>query len=259
MILLEANKTKKFVAILSENKLPLPRHQISQSFIDGIYGKAYIGDSGSAVIVGDFVELAGAFDQKIYNKIAEIQEAHLYDPPKSWLTEIQKRYNGKLEAYTRMAFHPMTAENAAKAGSSIQEETSLVLEGQPVAIKPIDDSLVSALYSEEWSMDLVANTMLHNENDLQGFGFAATIGNKIIGGIGCYTFYRKGIEIQVDTREGYRRQGIATRVARRMLTECGRRNLECHWDAMNAESTRLAEKLGFVKMKEYPCIMMSHE
>ncbi len=259
MIHLEAYQANQFIAILSENNLPLPRHQISQSFIDGMYGKAFINAPGSAVIVGDFVELLGEFNKEIYDKIAEIREAHLYDPPIAWLDGIQKYYAGKITAYTRMAFHPMTAEQASKSGLSIQEETPLVLEGQPVEIKPIDNELAAAMHAEEWSMDLVANTMYMNENDLKGFGFAATIGNKIIGGIGCYTFYRNGIEIQVDTHVGYRRHGIASRVARRMLAECGRRNLECHWDAMNAESTRLAEKLGFVKMKEYRCMMMSHE
>jgi RimJ/RimL family protein N-acetyltransferase len=46
--------------------------------------------------------------------------------------------------------------------------------------------------------------------------------------------------------------GLATACAAAMLRDCMARGITVHWDAQNAASRRLAEKLGFVTDWEYP-------
>jgi len=59
--------------------------------------------------------------------------------------------------------------------------------------------------------------------------------------------------IDIETGERYRRKGFAEAVARAYIEECAKKQLNLHWDCMakNTASTRLAEKLGFVKSHEY--------
>jgi len=250
-------KANRYLSYISDNNLPFPQHQISTSFTDGMYGDAYVHLFNSAITVGDFVELIGSFDEEIYKKIIEPKEVHLMAPPATWKKALEKRFSGKISEYTRVSFHPMVATFAAKAATAFKKEKKLSIEGYPVEIKPIEKKLLPVLLEEEWSSDVVANTMVNNKKDFQGFGFVAGIGTKIIGGIGCYTLYRNGIEIEIDTQAEYRRRGIATLLSLRMLEECGRRNLACHWDAMNIASASLAKKLGFIEKSQYSCTMLS--
>lgn len=168
-------------------------HQIMQSFIEGICGRAFIHKKSCAIVVFDFVQCFGPFDGEIYSQFLQIEEAHIIDPP------------------------------------------------------------------EDWSRDIVANTMVNEEIPRQGFGYTAHLGRKIIGGIGCYTLYHRGIEVEIDTHEEYRRQGVTEILAKHMIKECLERNLDCHWDAMNRASAFLAEKLGFIPLKEYTCLQLNRE
>ena len=61
----------------------------------------------------------------------------------------------------------------------------------------------------------------------------------------------RGIEVSLFVLEDYRRQGIATALASRLLKRCIENNAEADWDAANLESCRLAEKLGYVQTGEY--------
>jgi GNAT superfamily N-acetyltransferase len=90
-----------------------------------------------------------------------------------------------------------------------------------------------------------------------GYALRGSRGHAIV--VGCYAMYAHGIEVQIDTRRGYRRRGIASRLATRMLEECGRRRLACHWDAMNEASVALARRLGFRERRRYRCIELSRE
>lgn len=63
--------------------------------------------------------------------------------------------------------------------------------------------------------------------------------------------YRDGIEIEIDTREDYRRKGLALACGTKLILECIKRNLYPSWDAQNKGSVALAEKLDYNFDKEY--------
>lgn len=52
-------------------------------------------------------------------------------------------------------------------------------------------------------------------------------------------------------QDKYRRQGMATALAARLLCWCLERGLEAHWDAANPESCALALKLGYQPLGSY--------
>lgn len=71
-------------------------------------------------------------------------------------------------------------------------------------------------------------------------------------GASSYTFYRDGIEVEIDTREDERRKGLALACGAKLILECLARKLYPSWDAHNSGSLALAEKLGYRFDKEYP-------
>ena len=72
-----------------------------------------------------------------------------------------------------------------------------------------------------------------------------------VSGASSYSVYNGGIEIQIDTRTDYRRQGLAAAAAAALILECLDRNLYPSWDAASLWSVALAEKLGYQFDHEY--------
>lgn len=87
------------------------------------------------------------------------------------------------------------------------------------------------------------------------FGFCLVHGDEIVSW--CLSEYnsRRGCEVGIETVEPYRRQGLATVVASAVVEEALRRGLpQVGWDswAGNAASIATAQKVGFVRVSDYP-------
>jgi len=217
--------------------------QVFQSFLQGQCGEGLIQHQSSAVLIFDIVELAGPFEEEIYNRLLTIEEAHLFAPPEEWKEAILSRFEGDWREYQRLEFHPLDF----KAVRTVEPSRYL-----DFVIKPITPEISVELLKEEWSKDLVANTLGQDAP-----GFVAFQNERVIGGIGCYTLYEKGIEVEIDTHPDFRRRGVAYNLSLAMIEECRKRNLEMHWDAMNNESASLAKKLGFIPSREYSAIQLN--
>jgi RimJ/RimL family protein N-acetyltransferase len=87
-----------------------------------------------------------------------------------------------------------------------------------------------------------------------GYGFVLLQGNEPVSS--CISVFASETtdEISVHTEEKYQRQGWATVTAACFITECLTRgrtpNWECFWE--NEPSVKLAQKLGFVMVEDYP-------
>jgi len=66
-----------------------------------------------------------------------------------------------------------------------------------------------------------------------------------VSGASSYSSYRGGIEIEIDTKEEYRRRGLARICGARLILECLDRGLYPSWDAQNPGSAALAKQLGY--------------
>ena len=73
----------------------------------------------------------------------------------------------------------------------------------------------------------------------------------VVSGASSYVHFRDGIEIEIDTREDFRRKGLAAACGARLVRECMERGLYPSWDAQNRWSVALAQKLGYHFDKEY--------
>ena len=115
-------------------------------------------------------------------------------------------------------------------------------------IHRIDRTLYEQCLENAWSSDLVSGYHAYEDFERLGIGFVVTDitdNGKIVSGASSYSRYNEGIEIEIDTREDYRRKGLATICAARLILECRDRKLYPSWDAQNMWSVHLAEKLGY--------------
>ena len=87
-----------------------------------------------------------------------------------------------------------------------------------------------------------------------GIGAVICKDNIIVSGASSYSRYQEGIEIEIDTKEEYRRKGLAYICGAKLILECLERNLYPSWDAHNKGSVALAEKLGYHYSHTYTAI-----
>lgn len=116
---------------------------------------------------------------------------------------------------------------------------------QKYEIKPIDEDLYHECKKYQWSEDFVQGYKNYEEFKDKGLGFVAICDGKLIAGASSYSSYKGGIEVEVDTKEEYRRKGLATACASKLILECLKKCLYPSWDAQNKWSVALAEKLGY--------------
>ena len=122
---------------------------------------------------------------------------------------------------------------------------------QRIRIKRIDERLYHLAMKEEWSRDLCANFENFEHFETHGFGYVAVKGHKIVSGCSAYGASDGMMEVQVDTRKDYRRQGLALACSAAFVLECLEKEIIPNWDAANQQSVELAEKLGYVYQREY--------
>lgn len=101
---------------------------------------------------------------------------------------------------------------------------------------------------------------VHSYSDYaaRGLGVGAVIGGRLVSGASSYVAYRSGIEVEIDTMEPFRRQGLASACAARLILECIKRGLYPCWDAQNKASLSLAEKLGYRADAAYPAYELAY-
>lgn len=64
------------------------------------------------------------------------------------------------------------------------------------------------------------------------------------------------IEIQVNTEESARRQGLATAVSAALILHCLEHGIEPHWSTSDPVSHRLAERLGYVATENHDWLVL---
>lgn len=112
-------------------------------------------------------------------------------------------------------------------------------------LKTIDKDIYDQCKKYDWAVDFVQGYKTYEEYRKYGLGIVAIHNGDIVSGASSYSSYIGGIEVEVDTREDYRRKGLATVCAAKLILECLKRNLYPSWDAQNKWSVALAEKLGY--------------
>lgn len=194
-------------------------------------------------ILGDYAVLGGQPSEALLADISAMRsDAYLIlvGPDHRWNELIETAYGNRAKPFTRYAlnknehgFNPTTLQNCI---DSLQPG---------FALQPIKKELYHRCLAERWSKDLVALYPTYDRYAEYGLGFCVLKDGNIVSGASSYYFYEKGIELEVDTHPGYRKQGLATACCARLILSCLQRGLFPSWDAHTTTSLHLALKLGY--------------
>lgn len=162
---------------------------------------------------------------------------------------ITQFYGEKAKIVSRYAIkkepHIFDKEKLEKVVASLPKQYTLSM---------IDERLYQMCKAEAWSADLVSQFSSYEKYQELGLGYVICKDNLIVSGASSYSRYREGIEIEIDTKEEYRKKGFAYACGAKLILECLKRNLYPSCDAQNKGSVALAEKLGYHYSHTYTAI-----
>lgn len=217
------------------------------SCLQNIMGEIYVDNDSQPLsamaIIADFCFYAGVPNKELvlYKPKESIRDFIIMVPQNdAWAELIEKAYGEKAKEITRYAI---------KKEPKVFDRDKLHIAIQSLApeytLKMIDEDMYKLCMSNDWSSDLVSNYQDYHDYKERGLGAVILKDGMLVSGASSYTRYLDGIEIEIDTKKEYRRQGLAYVCGAKLILECLDRNLYPSWDAHNKWSVALAEKLGY--------------
>jgi len=223
------------------------------SCLQKIMGEIYVDNlenpQSAMAILGDFCFFAGELNKELVTfKPENCKQDFIIMIPQNdgWADLIASQYKARAKKVIRYAI---------KKEENIFDRNKLqgIIHALPseYSIKMIDEEIFNWCKENDWSRDLVSQ--FENYEMYRRLGLGAVILKEEIpvSGASSYSRYQDGIEIEIDTKEEYRRKGLAYTCGAKLILECLERNLYPSWDAQNKWSVALAEKLGYHYSHDY--------
>ena len=226
------------------------------SYLQGHMGEGWVdsieGPSCAQIRLGDFSIVAGNYKSKeAAPMVMNIPEQPtnpwflIIPQNEGWCKLIEECYPERSHKLTRYALKKDTRFSLEKLQANVNK-----LDPQ-YSLASIDKSLYGQCLRHSQLRDLCSHFLSAKDYVARGLGFCILHGKKVVCGASSYAVYDDGIEIEVDTIEDYRRQGLATICASRLILECLQKGKYPKWDAASQKSLVLAEKLGYEFSHEY--------
>lgn len=228
------------------------------SCLQGCMGEAWANSEdrpqSARIILADFCYFAGKVNRALVEEEITTQSRNylIMVPPMdetgdAWAQEIEYAYGERCRRVERYAIkkEPGVFERGKlqKIVESLDSEYEIRL---------IDEDIFGQTREQDWARDFTSQYRDYEEYHRRGLGVAITLQGELVAGASSYTVYRGGIEIEIGTREDYRRKSLASVCGAKLILECMDRNLYPSWDAQNKWSVSLAEKLGYHFERAYP-------
>lgn len=221
------------------------------SCLQGIMGELHTNTTQDAAmaVLGDFAFFGGNPSEELVRFIPEsCQSDFMIMVPQNeeWAKLIEKCYGKAAQKTTRYAI---------KKQKDVFDTDKLeqVVLGRPkdYELRMIGQQEYELCKRNHWANDLVSQFKDYDAYRELGLGVVILREGELVAGASSYSRYRDGIEIEIDTREDYRRKGLAYVCGAKLILECLKRDLYPSWDAQNKWSVALAEKLGYRFDHEY--------
>lgn len=227
------------------------------SCLDGTMGAVYANEKPRSAMahLGDFCFFAGVPDAELVRFKPDKSRNFMIMLPQNneWADMIKVCCGENAREVTRYAIKKekdiFDTERLNTAVKSLPDGFELHM---------IDKALYNKCRENAWSRDLVSNYSSYGEYEQLGLGAVILKNGEIVSGASSYSSYANGIEIEIDTKAEYRRQGLAYACGAKLILECINRNLYPSWDAQNLWSVALAEKLGYHFSHEYKAFEVNY-
>lgn len=221
------------------------------SCLQGIMGEIQTNSAEDAAvaILGDFAFYAGIPSEELL-KIREesCKRDYIIGVPQNneWAELIEKCYGDKAKKVIRYAF-----KKESDIFDVVRLEQVVLNLSDEYELKMLEEQEYNMCKNNAWANDLVSQYKDYDTYKELGLGVVVLKDGELIAGASSYSTYKEGIEIEIDTREDYRRKGLAYVCGAKLILECLKKGLYPSWDAQNKWSVALAEKLGYHFSHEY--------
>lgn len=224
------------------------------SCLQGVMGQAYADNAQNPtcakIVIADFCFFAGKPNEELVKHRPEEYKSDFIifiSLSDDWHPLFEKVYKNNFNRHTRYAL------KKKEDNFSIEklENFTKSLDNNKYKIAKIDEKHYKNILKENWSCSLCSSFESFEDFDELGFGYVILKDIEIICGASSYSVYNEGIEIEIDTKEEYRSQGLATVCGAKLMLECFKQNKYPSWDAQNEISLNLAKKLGYVFSHKY--------
>ena len=206
-----------------------------------VYGDRFQDPRSAAAVLGDFCFLAGEPNPGLLPAGGAKQPYRILIPQTDrWAALIERVYGAGVRAITRYA----TRKDPAAFDRAVLERAVRAL-GPEYRMRTIDANTFALCRTQAWSRDLVAQFDGFCAFQELGLGVAVFYHGTLAAGASTYARWRGGIEIEIDTREEFRRRGLARACGAQLILHCLDRGLYPSWDAHSRASLALAETLGY--------------
>ena len=226
------------------------------SCLQNIMGSVFVDNieepKSAMAILGDFCFFAGEPSEELVATRPEDHDSNfiiMVPENEAWADVIARVYEGKSKRITRYAIKKegdiFDREKLQEVVASLDKEFTIQL---------IDEDLYMQCKTNGWGGDLVSQFPNYEMYKKLGLGVGVCKDGVLVAGASSYSRYQDGIEIEIDTKEDFRRRGLAYACGAKLVLECLERGLYPSWDAQNKWSVGLAEKLGYHFDHEYPAV-----
>lgn len=213
------------------------RFHMGKSVLDGMMGEAYTDNVSNPnfaiLIVRKYCFMSGNIDKKdLYKLIDSRLKQYILIPSdnlKNIIEEIFKDNVNKLERYSIKKDPVFDKKKLQEYINEVPKEYN---------IQAIDRKIADRIKEEKF-------INITDNYEKNGVGYCCNYNNEIIGVASSNIFYKDGIEVNIKVKDEYRRKGIGTALASKLILKCLEENKKISWDAANLWSVGLAEKLGF--------------
>lgn len=219
--------------------------------LQGHWGSVWADDAenprSARVVVGDFVFYAGEPNLELVKSTEGFFRESILTPQHAgWAAMIEEVWGSVTEKLDRVAIKKepdvFDREHLEQLAAALPAEYEM---------RMMDADLVEQALSEPWSWHLCGQYAGVEDFLRRGIGVGVTYNGKMVAGASSYSVYDTGIEVEIDTNEEHRGKGIATACGAKLILACLDRGLYPSWDAANARSVHLAEKLGYHAAEPY--------
>lgn len=221
--------------------------------LEGAMGQIYAdreeNPTSAAAILGDFCFLAGEPKAAVAlcpPKVSKRKCMVFVPQNEEWAKQIEAVYGEKASRITRFA---TKKEGDVFDREQLQEVVNTLPEGYSLTM--MTEELFYLCQKRKWCRDWVAQYEDYAQYEKYGIGAVICKGGEPIAGASSYCGYSKGIEIEIITREDYRRRGLAYICGAKLILECLKKGWYPSWDAKHRGSLALSEKLGYHFKEEY--------
>lgn len=222
------------------------------SCVSGIMGKVLTvgGGLSAAAAIGDFCFLAGEPDRALIT--------HDYGRDFLIMVPRDEKWESLIEEFLPSARRHIRYSIKKEHDCFDRQKLDGIISSLPedFTLRQIDEELYNKCLKASWCSDFVCNYASFEEYGRIGLGFAVLHGGEIAAGASSHTSYDGGIEIEIATREDFRRLGLASVCGAALICGCLDRGIYPSWDAHDMRSVKLAEKLGYHMDRPYPVYIL---